>query len=954
MNFIENPELLHINRLKPRASIMPMDQCLKLNGEYEFRYNGGDWEKLTVPSMWQFKGYGKPRYTNTNYPFPFNPPYVGNFNPIGEYKKKFIIDKLTSKTILRFDGVEGAFCVSINNKEVGCSKGSRLMHEFDISDFVHNGENELYVKVWTYSDASYLEAQDMILASGIFRDVSLIQLDEVYIWDYTIKTSMREIEVEIDANLKEGWSIKTIVDHKVKFGKKVTFILDTPQLWNAEEPNLYDVEICLCHNDEIMERHIKKVGLREVDIIDGVLCVNKTPIKLKGVNRHEYLPYNGRAIDRETTRKELLLLKKNNVNAVRCSHYPNNPFFYELCNEIGLYVMDEADLETHGCSVTGDQGFLSKSSKWANAYLDRVERMYERDKNETCIIIWSVGNECGSGENIVKCAEYLKQVYINKPVLYPQDDGHMPAFTDFRQCGYCPVWMLEQMEYETDKICNKPVIMTEYAHAMGNGPGALYDYWKMIYHYKTFAGGFVWEFKNHGVFENGTYLYGGDFSDANNAYNFNLDGFVFSDGTPKPAMRELAYVFSPIWVEYDNGVKITNTNDFKAVKDIKWELIEDYKVVKTGLISKTILPRRCITEKIMPDEIKCGVIYRINIIYEGITKQVRLPFAVPPKKYNKEDFVYEVCENCIKGENFEIEFHNGMISKYSVNERILFNSPMKMNFYRKPTDNDGVKGKASEEIMNKWNKSMLQYFEFFCERTAVIQKGNEVIFEFKGKIMPEALFVGYFAQIAYHIYKNGEVLVDIVCEPYGNMPERLPRAGVVFELPKAYDNVEWYGRGPHENYADRKYSSIFGLYKSTVSDMSVEYERPQENGNRSDTYFVNIGDLSVVGSDTFEFSVHDYDLNSLMKAEHKGEIKKSDKNFLYIDYKQRGLGSASCGPHPEEKYEFHPHSFRFAFMLKQNTARVYHLDFEAKTQVLSEKYEYSKAKTVAENFDCRE
>ncbi|MDY3928281.1 MAG: glycoside hydrolase family 2 TIM barrel-domain containing protein [Clostridia bacterium] len=953
MNFTENPKVLHINTLRPRASAVPEERVTCLDGEYEFRFNGGMWEKITVPSMWQFKGYGKPRYTNVNYPFPFNPPYVGNYNPIGEYKRKFVITSLTSKTIIRFDGVDNAFCVYVNGMEAGFSKGSRLMHEFDISELVHEGENELYVKVWTYSDASYLEAQDMILASGIFRSVYLIQLDKVYIWDYTVKTTMHEIEVSVDAELEDGWNIRTTVGNETKCGKKAIFVLDNPKLWNAEEPNLYEVEICLCYKDEIRERHIKKVGLREVDIIDGVLCINKTPIKLKGVNRHEYVPDNGRAIDYETTKKELELLKKNNVNAIRCCHYPNNPFFYELCNEIGFYVMDEADLETHGCGAMGDQGFLSKSPQWADAYLDRVKRMYERDKNETCIIIWSVGNECGNGENIVKCADYLKQVYINKPVLYPQDDGHIPAFTDFRQCGYCPVWALEQMEYETDKLCNKPVVLTEYAHAMGNGPGALYDYWKIIYHYKTFAGGFVWEFKNHGVLKNGTYLYGGDFNDVNNAYNFNLDGFVFSDGTPKPALRELAYVFSPIWVEYDNGVKITNTNDFKAITGFEWELIEDYRVIRKGSVNKTILPHKSITETILPDEIKCGAVYRVNIIFDGITKQVDLPFALPKEKFIKESFECEVLENGVKGENFEIEFEKGMISRYAVNGKMLINSPMRMNFYRKPTDNDGIKGK-SEKLINEWKKSMLRYFEFFCEKSDITQEDNEVVFTFCGKIMPEGVFAGYFAEIEYHIYKDGKILVDIICEPYGNMPERLPRAGVVFELPKECDFVEWYGRGPHENYADRKLSAVFGLYKSKVSDMSVEYERPQENGNRSDTYFVNIGDLSVVGSDTFEFSVHDYDLDSLIKAEHKGEIEKSDKNFLYIDYKQRGLGSASCGPQPEEIYEFRPHSFKFAFMLKHNDSSVYNLDFEAKTQKLTEGYEYKKAEAVAENFDCRE
>ena len=474
MNNIENPKLLNINRLPARSTVCAEGRTISLDGEYDFKFDGGAWGKIQVPSMWQFKGYGIPRYTNTVYPFPFNPPYVGNYNPVGEYKRIFVMDTVTAKTILHFDGVDNAFYVYVNGEMAGFSKGSRLACEFDISSLVKQGENELYIKVYTYSDASYLEAQDMVLASGIFRSVYLIQTDEVSVWDYTIKTTMEQIEVSVDAALQTDWRVEITADNNTVIGTKHTFKIKEPKLWNAEEPNLYKVEIRLYYKDEIRETHTKNVGLREVDIIDGVLCVNKAPIKLKGVNRHEYVPDNGRAIDYRTTKKELMLLKRNNVNAIRCSHYPNNPFFYELCNELGFYVMDEADLETHGCGVTGDQGFLSKSPAWQSAYLDRVKRMYERDKNETCIIIWSVGNECGNGENLVKCAEYLKAAYINKPVLYPQDDGHIPAFTDFRQCGYCPIWALSQMEYETDKLSSKPVVMTEYAHAMGNGPGALY------------------------------------------------------------------------------------------------------------------------------------------------------------------------------------------------------------------------------------------------------------------------------------------------------------------------------------------------------------------------------------------------------------------------------------------------------------------------------------------------
>lgn len=953
MRITEDPGVININALSARSIIKPEGKITDLNGEYDFRYDNGEWGMITVPSMWQFKGYGEPRYTNTNYPFPFNPPYVGNYNPVGEYKRIFNIQKPAEKTIIHFDGVDNAFFVYINGMEAGFAKGSRLSHEFDITPFVKSGENELYIKVYTYSDASYLEGQDMILASGIFRSVYLIQTDEVYIWDYTIKTNMSEIEVSVDAELEDDWSIKTTVDGQSLDGKYNTFHIQSPKLWNAEEPNLYEVEICLYYKQEMRERHIKKVGLREISIEDGVLCINKTPVKLKGINRHEYVPDNGRAIDYETTKKELEFLKENHVNAIRCSHYPNNPFFYELCNELGFYVMDEADLETHGCGATGDQGFLSKNPEWLPAYLDRVERMYERDKNETCIIIWSVGNECGNGSNLVKCAEYLRSRYIEKPILYPQDDASNPVFTDFRQCGYCPVWALEQKEYETTRLCNKPVIMTEYVHAMGNGQGALYEYWQRIYKYKTFAGGFVWEFKNHGVLRNGTYLYGGDFNDVSHAYNFSLTGFLLSDGTPKPAMHELAYVFAPIWVSYENGVRIINTNDFKTIKGISWELMEDFTVIKGGSVEDEILPKESITLKIMPEKLTPGAIYRVNVIYGNVKKQVEIPIGIPKDKFIKEPFDYTAEKDHVKGDDFEISFENGMISRYIVDGKTIFDMPIKLNFYRKPTDNDGIKGK-SEKLISEWNKAYLRYFEFFCEKSNIKRSDCEVVYEFFGKTLPEGVFAGFFTDIKYHIYRQGKVLIEIKCEPYGNIPECIPRAGVVFELPESSDAIEWYGRGEHENYADRKRSALFGLYKKKVKDMSFEYDRPQENGNRCDTFFVNIGDLSVVGSERFEFSVHDYTFESLMKAEHRGEIEKARKNYLYIDYMQRGLGSASCGPQPEDEYEFKAHSFSFAFMIKKNDNKFENVSFDKSTVRLTDGYIKQSIETVKENFDCRD
>ena len=506
------------------------------------------------------------------------------------------------------------------------------------------------------------------------------------------------------------------------------------------------------------------------------------------------------------------------------------------------------------------------------------------------------------------------------------------------------------MEHETGILSDKPVIMTEYAHAMGNGPGALFEYWEKIYKYKTFAGGFVWEFKNHGFLKDGKFLYGGDFAEVNHAYNFNLDGFVFSNGTPKPAMKELAYVFSPVWCEYEHGIKLTNTNDFADIDAIKWELVEDYNVIEAGIKEIALPPKGCTTLNIRPKTIKPGAVYRVNIIYEDTVKQIELPYSLPKEKFIKSKFNYTLFENRIVGDNFEIEFKNGMLSKYTIDNKIYIDHPMKFNFYRKPTDNDGIKGKR-ETLTNEWDKALLRYFNFYVENRSVCEKENEVIFKFQGKILPEGKFAGFFAETEYRVYKDGRILVAIKAEPYGNMPGVLPVIGVVFEMPY-FDEIEWYGRGEHENYSDRAQGAVYGLYKKNVSDMSVRYERPQENGNRCDTYFVNAGGLSFTGCEKFEFSVHDYTFDELMEANHIGEIKKSDKNFLYINYKTRGLGSASCGPGPEDKYELKPHSFVFAFLIGKKE-EFKNLEYDVKTQKLSNEYYPKDIAQIKENFDCR-
>lgn len=1006
---LENPQMLEINRLKARTTVVPStkenvfyrnkeesDMIQLLNGEYKFRYEeydcisdfygedseDTDWDVITVPSMWQYCGYGKPAYPNVEYPFAFDPPYIPKKNPVGYYRKKFTVAEKTAKTYIHFEGVDNCFCLYINGSFVGFAKNTRLATEFDVSDFIRTGENLVAVKVYTYSDASYLENQDMLLVNGIFRDVYLIHSGSVSVWDYSIITDCTSVKcrTELEYHGETGYETEVSIDGAVQRRKTektadFEFEIENPKLWNSETPNLYTLTIKLYKDGKLVEVHTKKVGLRKSGVKNGRLLLNGSPIYIKGINRHEYNCKTGRAITAEQIKREIMLMKENNINAVRCSHYPNDPTFYEYAAIFGIYAADEADIETHGCEVTGDQGYLSKSREWEKAYLDRTERMIKRDSNETCIIIWSIGNECGQGENLKVCSDYLKSLEDVKPILQAQDDAENPQISDFRQCGYCNVGRL----YDFEDNHEKPLIMTEYAHSMGNSPGALEDYWNVIYHKANAVGGFVWEFKNHGFYsedENGNpmYLYGGDFGDVVHWSNFTLDGYLFSDGREKPAIKELKEVHAPVWLESGENITLYNTYDFLSLDYLKaeWELAEDCNVIQRGKLDVPPIPPHESGEIEIPYrafKALPGAVYRINMrFYDGerlvSEKQHRLNVFEKNEKFKKTPFASKADKDkmTVETENAEISFESGVIKRYVHKGKILINHAAKICVYRAPTDNDGIENLFRRKI-DEWDRRLLQYMTYVPHKTDMICEADCVIVKTSGKIMPPARYVGFDAEINYYIYAGGEILTEIVCEPYGDMPECLPRFGMVFELDKKYKYVEWYGRGKHENYADRCLSAPFGLYKSDISDMNTEYEVPQENGTRTEVSFAAVSDVadegfSVIGCPNFQFSYHDFTLENLRNARHMNELKKSDTNFLYIDYKMRGLGSNSCGPEPEEQYEFRPHSFRFAFVLKPGADVSEALDYsrmeyDIKTEKISD-YIKSERGAAKQNFDCRD
>lgn len=1009
---LENPKLLHIGRLPARATVIPAlhkgvyyrnkedsELITLLNGDYSFYYAPYDsipkfyrtdfeereWDTIDVPSMWQYRGYGKPAYPNVLYDIPFNPPYVSCENPVGYYRRHFSFSSMNSggRKILHFDGVDNAFYVYLNGQEVGMSKGSRMPAEFDVTDKIITGDNLLAVKVFSHSDATYLENQDMLLANGIFRDVYLIDTPCVSVWDYEIISDLKGIDLTVTLNgVVEGCSLYAELGSARAEASaeaetvKLRLEPENPILWNAENPYLYDLTFTLSKDGKALESHSKRVGLRTVKVEGSHLLINGTPITLKGINRHEHNPKNGKALTVEQTERELRLIKKNNINAIRCSHYPDSPVLYEIAAELGIYLADEADVETHGCHTVGDQGYLNKSPMWFDAFLDRTKRMVERDKNETAVVIWSIGNECGNGENTEKCAEYLRTLNDPKPVLQAQDDFYNPRFTDFRQNGYCTLAALE--DYPDNG--GKPLILTEYAHAMGNSPGGLYDYWNKIYHTDWFAGGFLWEFKNHGFFVEGKngeprYLYGGDFDDFNHWSNFTLDGFLFSDGREKPSMREVFQVYSPVWAEYRDGIRLLNTCDFTDLSEftLKWELLEDYIVIDKGAMTAPGAAPH--TEVLLKPPYKAfepvaGAVYRINMKFYQAEKLVSFCQLEMPTVKEKAKAVYPDFDGEVKLEADKITvtvkdcvivFDRGMLKSYTYKGESLPVENMKMSLYRAPTDNDGIVG-LRDERAGDWNSCYLHHAAFSCEHLETEQFKEFFRITASGKTLPPAIFAGFETSVSYDIYSDGSIFVELTGNPYGYLPNTLPRIGLCFEADSKYNRAEWYGRGELESYPDRKLSAPFGLYSADVSQLNTVYDVPQETGNHEDTAFLNITDgngrgITVAGSNSFSFSYHNFTLENLTKARHRDELCYSDKNYLYIDYKMRPLGSHSCGPEPEEMYELHAHSFRFCCTISpyescEQALKQVRSETRAKTQALSETYSPGVCKVVPQNFNC--
>lgn len=939
---------------------------------FDPNFDDSAWDELPVPSNWQMQGYGHPHYTNILYPIPVDPPRVPGENPTGCYRRSFTIPEHWDgrQVILRFDGVDSFFQVWVNGVEIGFSKGSRNRSEFDITPHIHPGLNTLAVRVIQWSDGTYLEDQDMWWLSGIFRDVTLIAEPKVHIFDHRIRTDLdsnyRDATLRVRATIRNAsemaasgytleWQLldadlEPVQDGaapvSVDAGGQAAIDLDqpisNPNKWTAESPYLYTLLLRLKDaSGDTVHLGSVRVGFRVVEMLNGNLCVNGVPIMFKGVNRHEFHPDLGRVVTVDDMRRDILIMKQYNLNAVRTSHYPNDPRWYDLCDEYGLWVIDEADLETHGFNQVGNIHMLSDDPEWEAAYVDRMVRMVERDKNHPSVIIWSLGNEAGFGCNQVAMAKWTREADPTRPIHYEQDREAEVA--DFFGPMYTHIPRL--IELGEEENWEKPYILCEYAHAMGNGPGSFKEYWEAFYKYRRLQGGFVWDFVDQGIRRrnpDGTegFAYGGDFGEWPHDGNFILNGLVFPDRSPSPAIMEYKKVLEPVKVEAVDlaagRVRLQNLYNFASLDHLQlsWTVTVNGELLQSGTVPMPSIAAGESGEVQIPFKkpanLRPGAEYWLNVRltladqtswaeagHEVAWAQLQLPYEVPAAVSKAAVPPLQVDELAHKivlsGQDVQIVFDRlrGMISSYTYHSRPLVVNGPSLSFWRAPIDND------RKAIEGKWRKAGLDRLTHRIDSVEVDRIDESTVrIAVKERIAPPIYNRAIEAETVYTVTGDGRVTLEVHGVPKGEFPP-LPRIGLQLTLPGSLDQVKWYGLGPGECYVDSREAARVGLYSGTVDDLYVPYVYPQENGNRMDVRWATVADLrgfglQVRGLPHFNFSAHRFTTEDLEQARHTWELPRRETITLNVDYRHHGLGSHACGPEPLPQYQLMPEEFRFA------------------------------------------
>ncbi len=991
----ENEGLLHKNRLNPRAHFFAYDSREKallnqpgdskgfklLNGIWKFSYyenpllvprefysedfDNSSWDRLEVPSCWQLKGYGQMQYTDEGYPFTVNAPHVPSENPTGLYSRDFYMsgEDLSRETIIRFDGVDSIFYLYINGREVGMSKGSRLTAEFDISSFVKEGRNKIDVKVLQWSEASYIEDQDMWWLSGIFRDVFLISRERVHIEDLTVRTDLDENYRDAQLNVDMAVAGKTQEEIKVTYtlldknegiihseeiiypagssSISTTFNLADPRKWSAEDPYLYKllVEMSVGETREVI---CQRVGFRTIEVKGNKFYLNGRYFMIKGVNRHDHDPRSGRTVSKERIRRDLILMKQHNINAVRTSHYPNEPYFYDLCDELGLYVMAETDLEAHGFMWVEDLSRLSCNPSWRGAYVDRIERAVHREKNHPSIIFWSLGNESGFGDNFSAMAARCRELDSTRPIHYEED--REAEVVDIISTMYSST---ERMDGFGQEESSKPRLICEYAHAMGNGPGGLKEYQDVFYKYENIQGGFVWEWIDHGIYmedEEGRpyYAYGGDYGDYPNNSNFCIDGLVFPDQTPSPGLKEYKKVIEPVKISplnmKEGRIEIKNMLDFTPLDifTLKWEVCAGEKILLSGSQDlEAVLPQESAAVTLDIASVRALVKNTDHWLNMYVVTRNSTPWAEAGHEVTREQIklhIYRVEEYSspivnlplnveeedqtltVTGHQFSISFCKvrGRLLSYKLNEREVIERSPAFNMWRAPIDNDMY-------VKKIWDK---KYFKHTAESVFSVDyiiEDKFVEVATTTRVAPPVFEYGYDITYIYRIYNSGILEVSLKGIPKNEFPAMLPKLGLQLGIKGDYSKAAWYGRGEGESYCDSKLANLLGVYRMDVESLFTNYVYPQENGNRTDTMWVSLttnkGDgLFIKGSRPIDFSAHYYTTEDLETATHQNKLRKREFITLNLDYAQNGLGSNSCGQEQLPQYKLEAKEFDYSLL----------------------------------------
>ncbi|MGA1976394.1 MAG: glycoside hydrolase family 2 TIM barrel-domain containing protein [Bacteroidales bacterium] len=1022
----ENPGMVNQNREYPHATMISFGDeksalaagkagsanYISLDGTWKFHlskspdhrplwffkddYDTRDWDNIQVPSNWEMKGYDVPIYVNITYPFKKNPPFIQHdYNPVGSYKRSFKIPSSwrNKEVFLQFGAVASAFYVWVNGKLVGYSQDSKTPAEFDITKFIRHGKNSLAVEVYRWCDGSYLEDQDFWRMSGIQRTVFLHARPKTFIRDFfadaDLTNSYTDGLLRLDVDLaKKGGNDNAFVVSALLFdnGRKIYSeskevkltdnkaavkfekIFPAIKKWTAETPNLYSLVLTLRNKDgNILESVSSGVGFRKVEIKNSRLLINGTAIRIKGTNMHEHDQVNGHVVDEALILKDICMMKSNNINAVRTSHYPQQELWYEMCDRYGLYLIDEANIESHGMGYDKDVTLADKP-EWALAHLDRMQRMVERDKNHPSVIIWSLGNEAGDGHNFLADYKWTKNRDNTRPVQYERA-GQSTNATERHSDIFCPMYpKIEELEeYAENNKNDRPLIMCEYAHAMGNSTGNLQDYWDVIEKYPVLQGGLIWDWVDQGILrkdDNGEkyWAYGGDFGEEGvpSDGNFCINGLTWPDRTGKPGLNEVSKVYQYIGFEpvnLENGlIRIRNKYDFTSLSEFNfdWEIVSDGKIIQSGKLSFPDFKPK--TETIVKLPLKkiiagSGSEYFLNIratrsdewnlvpgdhIYA--TAQFEMPQRGAPVKL-KSDNQAILQEKCVgnnlnvSGTDIKLVFNleTGRLQSFTFKGRELILKGPEPDFWRAPTDNDY--GYGMDTLLAVWKKA---------GENAVVKKIDinqpemgkvTVVFRYDIRDGKGKKIAGY--STVYTILGSDDVIVSNSFEKLsGSVPE-IPRMGMQMQLPEEFSNLKWFGRGPYENYCDRKSSAEVGLYESTVADQYVPYVRPQENGYKTDTRWITLTDdngtgILVSGDPLFCFAalnnIHDdfespgklsqYRKDARSANTHINSVRPRELVNLNIDLGQMGVGGDnSWGAPVHPKYRLRERRYQYTFRI---------------------------------------